>query len=146
MLTAVTPRTLIVQPMGVAASATGAADVARQVARYGAHDVFFLDEESYPEAPGFWVRPGRSRVVVTGTFGPIGIVVRNAPVANRVELAAGSWRRTLDLAPGQEVRVEVPPAGRVTPLAIDAAHGFRPFDADRRNRDFRLLGVWIAIE
>ena len=146
VLTAVTPRTLIVQPMGVAASATGAADVARQVARYGAHDVFFLDEESYPEAPGFWVRPGRSRVVVTGTFGPIGIVVRNAPVANRVELTAGSWRRTLDLAPGQEVRVEVPPAGRVTPLAIDAAHGFRPFDADRRNRDFRLLGVWIAIE
>jgi hypothetical protein len=71
--------------------------------------------------------------------------VRNAPVANRVELTAGGWRRTLDLAPGQEVRVEVPPTGRVTPLAIDAAHGFRPFDADRRNRDFRLLGAWIAV-
>ena len=145
-LTAATPRTLIVEPLGLAASATGAADVARQVVRYGTHDVFFLDEESYPEAPGFWVRPGRSRVVVAGTFGPIGLFVRNAPVANRIELTAGGWRRTLDLAPGQEVRVEVPPAGRVTPIAIDAARGFRPFDADRRNRDFRLLGVWIAIE
>jgi len=145
-LTAVTPRTLIVEPLSLAASATGAADVARQVVRYGTHDVFFLDEESYPEAPGFWVRPGRSRVVVAGTFGPIGLFVRNAPVANRIELSAAGWRRTLDLAPGQEVRVEVPPSGRVTPIAIDAARGFRPFDADRRNRDFRLLGVWIAIE
>jgi hypothetical protein len=120
--------------------------VVRQVVRYGAHDVFFLDEESYPEAPGFWVRPGRSRVVVGGTTGPFTLLVRNVPVANRVELVAGVWRRALDLAPGQEVRVEVPPAGDATPLEIRAAAGFRPFDGDARNRDFRLLGVWIAIE
>ena len=124
----------------------GRRDVARQVVRYGAHDVFFLDEESYPEASGFWVRPGRSRVVVGETAGPIGVFVRNAPIANRVELRAGTWQRTLDLAPRQELRVEVPPAGRATPLEIRAAHGVRPFDVDRRNRDFRLLGVWIALE
>ena len=114
--------------------------------RYGAHDVFFLDEESYPEAPGFWVRPGRSRVVVGETSGPIGVFVRNAPIANRIELTAGGWRRTLDLAPGEEARVEVPRAGRATPIVIEAARGVRPFDGDRRNRDFRLLGVWIAID
>jgi hypothetical protein len=144
--TVLTPRTLTIEPLEVAASATGAADVARQVVRYGTHDVFFLDEESYPEAPGFWVRPGRSRVVVAGTFGPIGVFVRNAPIHNRITLTGGDWRRTLDLAPGQEVRVEVPPAGRTTPIAIEAARGVRPFDGDRRNRDFRLLGVWIAID
>jgi hypothetical protein len=84
--------------------------------------------------------------VVGETSGPFGVFVRNAPVTNRVVLRAGSWQRTLDLAPGQEVRVEVPAAGRATPLAIEAATGVRPFDGDHRNRDFRLLGVWIAIE
>jgi len=141
-----TPRTLTVEPLEVGPSATGRADVARQVVRYGTHDVFFLDEESYPEAPGFWVRPGRARVVVGETAGPIAVLVRNAPVANRVELRAGAWQRTLDLAPGQELRIEVPAAGRATPIEIRAASGVRPFDGDHRNRDFRLLGVWIALE
>ncbi|MFI5076936.1 MAG: hypothetical protein ACHQRO_06315, partial [Vicinamibacteria bacterium] len=144
--TAATPRTMTVEPLAVAASATGAADVARQIVRYGTHDVFFLDEESYPEAPGFWVRPGRTRVVVGETSGPFGVFVRNAPLANRIEITAGGWHRTLDLAPGEEARVEVPPAGRATPIVIEAARGVRPFDGDRRNRDFRLLGVWISIE
>jgi hypothetical protein len=120
--------------------------VARQVVRYGAHDVFFLDEESYPEAPGFWVRPGRSRVVVGAGAAPLALLVRNVPAANRVELVAGGWRQALELAPGQEVRVEVPAAGAATLLEIRASAGFRPFDGDRRNRDFRLLGVWIALE
>jgi hypothetical protein len=66
-------------------------------------------------------------------------------VANRVELIAGSWRSTLDLAPGQEMRLEVPPAGAATPLEVRATSGVRPFDADPRNRDFRVLGVWIAV-
>jgi len=144
--TATVSRTVTVEPLAVAPSATAAADVARQVVRYGAHDVFFLDEESYPETPGFWVRPGRARLVVGETSGPIGVFVRNAPVANRVEVTAGAWRRTLELAPGEEVRVEVPPAGPATPLVIEAARGVRPFDADHRNRDFRLLGVWFAID
>ena len=108
--------------------------------------MFFLDEESYPEAPGFWVRPGRSRVVLGGTTGPFTLLVRNVPAANRVELVAGGWRRALDLAPGQELRVEVPSAGPATLVEVRAAAGFRPFDGDPRNRDFRLLGVWIAIE
>jgi hypothetical protein len=136
---------LTIAPIALQASAGGDA-VARQVVRYGAHDVFFLDDDSYPEAPGFWVRPGRSRMVVGGTAAPFALVVRNVPVANRVELAAGGWRQTLDLAPGQEVRVEVPPIGTATPLEVRAAAGFRPFDGDPRNRDFRLLGVWIALE
>jgi hypothetical protein len=140
------PRTLTVEPLAVAPSATGAADVARQVVRYGAHDVFFLDDESYPEAPGFWVRPGRSRVVVGQTAAAIGLLVRNTPVANRVELTAGTWQRTLDLAPGAEMRVEVPPAGPATPIVIRASHGVRPFALDPGNRDVRLLGVWIALE
>jgi hypothetical protein len=31
-------------------------------------------------------------------------------------------------------------------LEIRAQHGVRPFDGDARNRDFRLLGVWIGLE
>ena len=134
---------LTIVPLALQPTAARGA-VARQVVRYGAHDVFFLDEESYPEAPGFWVRPGRSRVVVGETAGPFTLFVRNVPVANRVELVAGRWRQALDLAPGQEVRVEVPAAGEATLLEVRAKAGFRPFDGDPRNRDFRLLGVWIA--
>jgi hypothetical protein len=145
-LTAPMPRMLTVEPLGVAPSATAAADVARHVVGYGAHDVFFLDDQSYPEPHGFWVRPGQSRVVVGETASPIGLRVRNVPIANRIELLAGAWRRTLDLAPGEEIRVDVPPAGRATPIVIRAARGVRPFDGDRRNRDVRLLGVWIALE
>jgi hypothetical protein len=136
---------LTIAPIELRPSAAGGA-VARRVVRYGAHDVFFLDEESYPEAPGFWVRPGRSRVVVGGTSGPFVLLVRNVPAANRVDLVAGGWRRTVDLAPGQELRVEVPAAGEATLLEIRATAGFRPFDGDPRNRDFRLLGVWIALD
>lgn len=145
-VTALTTRMVIVEPLGPTPSATGRGDAARQVVRYGAHDVFFLDEESYPEAPGFWVRPGGSRIVVGETAAPLSLFVRNAPVANRLELVSGAWRQTLDLAPGQETRVAVPPAGPATPIEIRAAAGVRPFDGDRRNRDFRLLGVWISIE
>jgi hypothetical protein len=143
--TARTPRLLTVEPLAVTPSATAAGDAARQAVRYGAHDVFFLDDDSYPEAPGFWVRPGRSRIVVGETSGPIALFVRNAPVANRVELSAGAWQQTLDLTPGQELRVEVPATARATAITIRAASGFRPFDADRRNRDFRLLGVWVEL-
>jgi hypothetical protein len=84
--------------------------------------------------------------VVGDTTGPFTLRVRNAPTTNRVELESGAWRRTLDLAPGQEVQVEVPPSGRATPLAIRPASGVRPFDADHRNRDFRLLGAFITVE
>jgi len=136
---------LTIAPLALQPSAVGGA-VARQVVRYGAHDVFFLDDESYPEAPGFWVRPGLSRVVIGGTTAPVALLVRNVPVPNRAELVAGGWRQTLDLAPGQEVRVEVPRAGLATLLEVRAAAGFRPFDGDHRNRDVRLLGVWISIE
>jgi hypothetical protein len=114
--------------------------------RYGAHDVFFTDDQSYPEAPGFWVRPGVSWVVVGETAGPFTVRVRNAPAVNRVVLEAGAWTRTLDLAPGQEVAVDVPASGAATPLAIWPATGMRPFDADHKNRDFRRLGAFISIE
>jgi hypothetical protein len=144
-LTVRTPRTLTVEPLAVSDSATGERDVARQVVRYGAHDIFFLDEESYPEAGGFWVRPGRTRIVVGETSGAFALIVRNAPLANRLEVTAGTWGRTLDLAPGQEVRLEVPPSGSATPVSLRAATGVRPVDLDPRNRDFRLLGAWIAL-
>jgi hypothetical protein len=140
-----TRRTVSLEPIALTPSATGGADAARQVVRYGAHDVFFLDEDSYPEAPGFWVGPGRSRIVVGETAAPVSLLVRNAPIANRVELIAGPWRRAFDLAPGEELRVEVPPAGPATPIEVRASAGVRPFDGDPRNRDFRLLAVWIAI-
>jgi hypothetical protein len=146
LVNAARPRTLMLEPLGPHASATGEGDVARQVVRYGAHDVFFLDERSYPEKPGFWVPPGAARVVVGETAGSFAVVVRNTPVANRVELIAGPWRRALDLTPGEEVRVEIPASGAATPVEIRAARGVRPFDGDRRNRDVRLLGVWIALE
>ena len=118
--TAATPRTLTVEPLGVAASATGAADVARQVVRYGTHDVFFLDEESYPEAPGFWVRPGRSRVVVGETSGPHRRL--RAQRVDRQPHRAHRWRLAADARPG---------AGRGGARRGAAR---RPRHADRRSK------------
>jgi hypothetical protein len=141
-----TPRFLTLEPLGPQPSTVDEGVEARQVVRYGAHDVFFTDDQSYPEAPGFWVRPGLSRVVVGETAGPFTVRVHNAPTANRVVLEAGTWTRTLDLAPGQDVSVDVPASGAATPLVIRPASGIRPFDADRRNRDFRRLGAFITIE
>ena len=143
--TAATPRTLTVEPLGVAVSATGAADVARQVVRYGTHDVFFLDEESYPEAPGFWVRPGRSRVVVGRRSAPSvsSCATRRSPTTSSYR-----WKLAADARPGAG-RGDARRGTARRPRHPDRDRSrarLRPFDADHRNRDFRLLGIWIALD
>jgi hypothetical protein len=138
------PRTLTLEPIAPQPS-TAADAVARQVVRYGARDVFFLDEWSYPEPPGFWVRPGGSRVVVGEGSGALVLALRNAGVDNTVTLSTPGWSQTLTLAPGEEQRIEIPGAAGATALTIDAARGFRPFDGDAKNRDFRRLGVFVFL-
>lgn len=123
--------------------------VARRAVRYAGGAVFFLDDASYAEPEAFWVGGGSSSSVViqpdSGSRATLRL--RNAPVPNEVQLAAGTWREVLSLGPGEERDVIVPVAadrGAVL-LTIDSAAGFRPSEVEPGSRDNRFLGVWVQL-
>jgi hypothetical protein len=76
------------------------------------------------------------------------LLLRNAPAANRVTLAAGAWHEELQLNPGEERRVEMPldASTGIAVLRIRSESGFRPADADPKSRDTRFLGVFVRVE
>jgi hypothetical protein len=87
------------------------------------------------------VQPDAPRTSVT-------VVLRNAPVENRVSLAAGGWHDDLTLAPGEERRLQIPldAARGATLVRITTSAGFRPSVVDPKSRDNRFLGVWVKPE
>jgi len=68
-------------------------------------------------------------------------------VDNVVTLLSGSWREELRMRPEEEHRVDVPVdlAHEGTLVRIRSAGGFRPSEVDPRNRDTRLLGVYVRV-
>jgi hypothetical protein len=125
--------------------------VARRAVVHGETTVFFLDDHSFPEPEAFWVGGARSSAVLfqprtAGGVQPF--LLRNAPVENRVAIEAGAWRTGLQLAPGEERRLEVPidPAHGAALVRFTVDSGFRPSDHDPSSRDGRFLGVWIKAE
>lgn len=124
---------------------------ATRAVRHGTAAVFFLDANSFPEPDAFWVGGKRATQVVLQPDWPEGgapLLLRNAPVDNRVVLESGEWREELHLGPGEERRVHVPVDTQrgAALLSISSAAGFRPSEADPQNRDERLLGVWIQVD
>ena len=87
------------------------------------------------------VQPDTAAAAVT-------LFLRNAPVDNRIVLQAGDWTRTLQMAPGEEQRLQLPiDAGHgASLLRIEAGSGFRPSEREPASRDQRFLGVWVKIE
>jgi hypothetical protein len=62
-------------------------------------------------------------------------------------VSVGEDRRTLALAPSQEVPIDIPVRtdGVSAPLTILPEHGFVPAKLDPSSDDQRVLGVWIEI-
>ena len=75
--------------------------------------------------------------------------LRNTPKANRISVSCGDWRESIDLAPGEERRVALPPnrvgSRAATVIRIHPEIGVRPADLEPANGDLRLLGVWVEI-
>jgi hypothetical protein len=112
--------------------------------------VYFLDDRAYPEPEAFWVAGARTATVVVQPDGApaiVSLLVRNAPVANRVLIEAGGWRDEAELGPGEEHRVDVPldTARHATLVRLTTAAGFRPSSTEAGSRDDRFLGVWVKV-
>ena len=146
-----TLRRLVVEPLALLPEQERASSgQAIHAVRYGGVTTFFMDDQSFPEPEGFWTGGARSSSIVmqpdaAGAF--ITLHLRNAPVDNRVEIAAGAWREELRLLPGEERRLRVPLlAGRAaTLIRITTSSGSRPSAVDAASRDNRFLGVWVKI-
>ncbi len=126
-------------------------EVAQRAVRYGTSTLYFLDDRSFPEPEAFWMGGARSSSIVLQPDAPRAIAVlhlRNAPVANRVRIQAGSWREELPLGPGEERLVQLPLDIQrgATLVTVTASTGFRPSAVDSKSRDHRFLGVWIKVE
>jgi hypothetical protein len=143
-------RGLTMEPLSVVPPGdrlTGA--VARRAVRYEGGSVFFLDEASYAEPEAFWIAGRSTASIVIQPDAPSRAILRlrNAPVPNDVQLAAGAWRETLSLGPGEERTVSVPVAAErgAVLLTVSSAAGFRPSEVEPGSRDNRFLGVWVQV-
>jgi hypothetical protein len=121
---------------------------ALSVARYGATDVFFLDDAAYVEGEGFWIQGGRTAEVVLAAGAgraTIDVVLRNGSAPNHVRLYADRDAQTISLQPDEERIVAIPIAAAdgVVRLKVGSESGFRPSDAVTGDR--RYLGVRIEI-
>jgi hypothetical protein len=147
-----TVRGLIIEPTAVEPRRRRlSADLARRAVRYGSVTTYFLDDRSFPEPQAFWVGGARDASVVLQPDAAAAtqtLLLRNAPVDNRIVLQAGDWTRVLQMTPGEEQRVEVPiePAHGASLLRIEAGSGFRPSEREPASRDQRFLGVWVKVE
>jgi hypothetical protein len=126
-------------------------DYAKRAVRYGTSSAYFLDDRSFPEPEAFWVGGARRSAVVLQPDTPgeyITVLVRNAPVDNRVVMESRSWREEFQLAPGEERHVDVPIDRQhgAALLTVATSAGFRPSALDPKSRDDRFLGVWIRVE
>ena len=146
-----TVRGLVLEPLAVMPAGRWGAETGRRAVRYGRTIVFFLDDQSFPEASGFWVGGSRSSsVAIQSDDGRpvLTITMRNGPVANHVAMDVAGTQSDLEFAPGEERRVSVPvDASRgAAHLTLQIASGFRPSEHEPSNRDGRFLGVWVQIE
>ena len=147
-----TVRGLVVEPIAVEPRGSRlTADLARRAVRYGSVTTYFLDDRSFPEPQAFWIGGARDATVILQPDAPgqaQTLLLRNAPVDNRILLEAGNWTRVLQMAPGEEQRVQVPidPAHGASLLRIEAGSGFRPSEREPASRDQRFLGVWVKVE
>jgi hypothetical protein len=144
-------RGLTIEPVSVVPAALRLSDdYARRAVQYGATTVFFLDERSFPEPEAFWIGGQRRASMVLQPASPqttIALLVRNAPVANRVVIESGRWREEMPLAPGEERQVLLPvaPQQNAALVTIFSSEGFRPSAVDSNSHDDRFLGVWIKV-
>ncbi|MEZ5287912.1 MAG: hypothetical protein R2712_24565 [Vicinamibacterales bacterium] len=130
-------------------------DTAVRGSRYGQVRVFFLDDDTFMEPPGFWTRGDSDAVVVVDTASLSGgmdvahpvLRVRSGAVPTTVELDGDGWSRTLSLDAGATAAVPLPDAGSAGTwrVHIRTRGGFRPVEHEPGSRDYRNLGVWVEL-
>ena len=106
-------RALTIEPVSIRPAAERLSDdYARHAVRYGMTTVFFLDERSFPEPEAFWIGGARgASAIVAQPDAPqstVTLLLRNAPVDNRIVIQSGRWREDMSVGPGEERRVQVP--------------------------------------
>jgi hypothetical protein len=144
-------RSVALEPLAIVGADERLTDrVARRAVNYERAAVFFLDEGSFPEPDAFWIGGGRQASFVVQPAAPatsVDVVLRNAPVANRVTVESGRWREEFDLAAGEERPLQIPmgTGGRAALVTVTSRSGFRPSEVDPTSRDLRFLGVWIGV-
>lgn len=118
--------------------------LALRAVRFGGVVVFALDDRAYLEPTAFWVRGERATtVVVTSDDGrPPTLQVKAGGAATRVDLRAGGWTQSFDLAADAARDVALPSeALGAGGLTIASSAGFRP----SATQDVRFLGVYVTI-
>jgi hypothetical protein len=146
-----TIRALTIEPLSIVpAAARLTDDYALHAARYGNTTVFFLDERSFPEPEGFWVGGARTASVAVrpdAARSTVTVLLRNAPVDNRIVIRSGSWLEEVRLEPGEERQVRLPIETQrgAALFTIAPAAGFLPAAGDPKSRDVRFLGVWVKV-
>jgi len=123
---------------------------AKRVVRYGGARAFFLDDNAYPEGPGFWTVGESTMSVVIERGDPSQtegqrLTLQSGPVPTSAELRSGAWLTHRTLAAHERVDVTLPAAGREVALSIRSGLAFLPVRHDPANRDFRHLGVWVEL-
>ena len=114
-------------------------------ARYPTATAFSLDDRSFVEPGGIWVRPGAPAafVAVPHQAGRLlRLQLAGGQIANTCTIVAGNWRSDVSLAAGasQVVLVPVPPRAPVVAFSVAARTYFRPADVDPQSQDTRALG------
>jgi hypothetical protein len=109
-----------------------------------------LDEESYFDPAGFWVRSGSRASFALELEEPAGeaskifLRIANGGARNRVVLRAESLDQNWALEPLEEREVALGGTGPLLRFSIESESGFRPRLIDRRTRDDRELGVFVT--
>jgi hypothetical protein len=123
---------------------------ARRAVQYVGAIVYFLDDRSFPEPEAFWIGGKRDSTIVLQPDVPqaaAALLVRNGAAENTLIVQAAGWRDTIQLAPGEERRIEAPldTERRATLVRFTTSAGFTPSNVDPKSRDSRFLGVWVKV-
>jgi hypothetical protein len=125
--------------------------VALRAIRYGRTRAFFMDDSSYMEPGGFWTRGEETTTVVLEKDDEreseeLMLLIRSGAVPTRIDLAMGTWQRSMGFAANQLQAVSLPahdPGARVVTIRTGA--WFRPSDHDPASGDARRLGVFVTL-
>jgi hypothetical protein len=120
-------------------------------AEYPAADLFFHDEQLYPEAQGFWTIGAHASHVTVAVPpnhpGPVMLRIHPGAKPNHVTISTFGWEQSYDLVPGQAAEVQLPPPTEgVIPLTIATDSGFSPKAFDPQSTDRRFLGIWVEVK
>jgi len=121
---------------------------ARRAEPYGGAVAYFFDARAFPEDRGIWIAGGAASSFAVTLAGNDAsqLVLRNAPVKNRVTLEIDAERQVLNLGPGEERTIPLRPSpNRATLIRVQTTSGFYPSEVEPGSTDTRFLGVWMEL-